>query len=196
MYFDMAGRIIIITAPSGSGKTTIVRHLLNVRDLNLEFSVSACTRPMRDGEINGKDYYFMTPAAFRDRIRKKDFLEWEEVYKGSFYGTLKSEVDRILGLERNVLFDVDVRGAVNLKKKFGSKALAIFVMAPSLEVLQQRLESRGTETRERIAERILKASQELVFKDRFDRVLVNDKLHKALNLAETWVREFIEAGMT
>ena len=157
----MEGKAVIISAPSGAGKTTIVKHLLGIKDLNLAFSVSACTRPVREGEIDGRDYYFMTVDQFKDKIDEGEFLEWEEVYKNCYYGTLKSEVERIWNMDRHVLFDVDVMGGINLKEKFGDKALAIFIMPPSIEVLRARLEDRGTESAEKIRNRINKATWNL-----------------------------------
>ena len=187
----MSGKVIIFSAPSGSGKTTIVKHLLTLEDLRLEFSVSACTRSIREGEIHGKDYYFMTVDDFKSRIEENMFLEWEEVYKNSYYGTLKSEVDRIWKNENHILFDVDVEGGVNLKQIFGRKALSVFVMPPSLEELKRRLELRGTDSPEKIQKRINKAGYEMKFVSRFDKTIINDDLGKALKEAEEIVTEFL-----
>jgi guanylate kinase len=175
----MEGKVIIISAPSGAGKTTIVKHLLQVKELNLAFSVSACTRPMRECEVNGRDYFFLTVAQFKDKIDDGEFLEWEEVYKNNYYGTLRSEVSRIWSMNMHVLFDVDVMGGINLKEKFGDNALAIFIRPPSIEILRSRLESRGTESAEKIRNRVNKASLELKFARKFDVIVLNDVLQKA-----------------
>ncbi len=187
----MSGKAIIISAPSGAGKTTIVRHLLACSDLRLEFSVSACTRPIREGEKHGTDYYFMTVDDFKSRIEEKMFLEWEEVYKNSYYGTLKSEVDRIWNNGHHILFDVDVEGGVNLKDIFGQQAFSVFIMPPSLEELQRRLEKRGTDSPEKIQKRINKAGYEMKFASRFDKTIINDNLDLALKEAEDLVRQFL-----
>jgi guanylate kinase len=180
----MAGKAIIFSAPSGSGKTTIVKHLLeNNRDLG--FSISASTRDKRGRtEQNGKDYYFLTPEEFKQKIDKDEFIEWEEVYEGNFYGTLKSEIERIWKEGKNVIFDVDVKGGLSLKKYFGDRALAIFVKVPSLEVLKERLNDRGTETPESLSRRLFKAKFEMTFQDKFDIVLVNEELEKSLAQAQ------------
>jgi len=187
----MAGKVIIISAPSGAGKTTIVRHLMGIDDFRLEFSVSACTRPIRNGEINGKDYHFMSVDRFKAMIDEGAFIEWEEVYKNYYYGTLKTEVDRILKQNRNVLFDVDVMGAVNLKEKYGKEALAVFIMPPSIDVLKERLEKRGTEHDEKIRNRINKASLEIKFARKFDQIVINDDLKTALKHTENLVAGFL-----
>lgn len=187
----MTGKVVIISAPSGAGKTTIVKHLLGISELKLAFSVSACTRPMRDGEVNGRDYHFMSVDRFKGMIDDNAFVEWEEVYKNNYYGTLKSEVERIWKTNHHVLFDVDVMGGVNLKSKFGKNALAIFVMPPSIEVLKQRLEIRGTETEEKIRNRINKASLELKFAKKFDITILNDDLTQALDESEKQVADFL-----
>lgn len=176
----MAGKAIIFSAPSGSGKTTIVKHLLQ-QNPDLGFSISASTRDKRGRtEQNGKDYYFLPPKEFRRKIENNEFVEWEEVYEGNFYGTLKSEIDRIWNEGKNVIFDVDVKGGLNLKKYFGDKALAIFVKVPSIDVLKERLNDRGTETEESLSRRLFKAEFEMGFHDKFDVVLVNENLHKSL----------------
>jgi guanylate kinase len=187
----MTGKVIIISAPSGAGKTTIVRHLLSIDALRLAFSISACTRPMREGEVNGRDYHFMTVNRFKAMIEENAFVEWEEVYKNSYYGTLKSEVDRIWQNNLHVLFDVDVMGGVNLKDKFGSNALAIFIMPPSLEVLKERLKKRGTESEEKIQNRINKAKLELKFAPKFDVIVENNILSKTLDETEKLVTGFL-----
>lgn len=186
----MLGKLIIFSAPSGAGKTTIVRHLLN-QNLNLEFSISATSRGMRHTETNGKDYYFLSPEEFKAKIQNDEFLEWEEVYAGTFYGTLKSEVDRIRNNGQNVIFDVDVVGGCNIKKYYGDEALAIFVQPPSVEELRARLVSRSTDAQEVIEKRVAKAEYELTFADKFDVVITNDQLENALVQAERVIREFI-----
>lgn len=191
-YNAMSGKVIIISAPSGAGKTTIVRHLLGIAKLQLDFSVSVCTRPMRDGEVNGRDYHFISVDRFKSMIDEDAFVEWEEVYKNNFYGTLKSEVERIWKMDHHVLFDVDVMGGVNLKSKFGDKALAIYIMPPSIEALKQRLQKRGTESDEKIANRINKASLELKFSGKFDVVVVNDELPRALEEVESLVTAYLK----
>jgi guanylate kinase len=187
------GKAIIFSAPSGAGKTTIVRHLLNIPSLKLSFSVSATSRPIRGKEENGKDYYFLSASDFMTRVKNGDFLEWEEVYTDQYYGTLKSEIHRIWESGYNVIFDVDVVGGLNLKKIFGNNALAIFVQPPSIEVLNFRLRNRSTETPEKIAMRIEKAAQEMKFANQFDYILINDKLEEALQQAEAKVSEFVHS---
>ncbi len=184
-------KVIIFSAPSGSGKSTIVNYLLS-RGLGLEFSISATCRSPRGEERHGKEYYFFSTDEFRQKIDKDDFLEWEQVYPGCYYGTLKSELERIWAKGHTVVFDVDVVGGVNIKKIFGERALSIFVQAPSVEVLRQRLESRGTDSAEKIEERVAKAEYEMTFTDKFDIVVVNDKLESALEQAEKAVRDFLK----
>lgn len=180
----MAGKALIFSAPSGSGKTTIVQHLLN-NNPDLGFSISASTRDKRGrAETHGKDYYFLTPDEFKEKIDHNEFIEWEEVYAGNFYGTLKSEIERVWNSGKNVIFDVDVKGGVNLKKYFGDKALAVFVKVPSLEVLKQRLNDRGTESPDSLSRRLFKAQFEMTFQDKFDVVLVNEDLTKSLAEAQ------------
>ena len=183
--------MLIVTAPSGAGKTTIVRHLLKTFD-NLSFSVSATTRPPREGEVDGKDYYFLTLRKFRNRIKKEAFAEWEEVYPNKFYGTLKSEIEKKWRKKKNVVFDIEVKGATNLKKLYGDRALAIFIKPPSLEELIRRLENRDTENKKSLAERIARAKEELTYENNFDKVLINDQLSVALKEAEQMVLDFIE----
>lgn len=187
----MQGKLIIFSAPSGSGKTTLVRHLLSL-EFNLEFSVSATSRQPRPGEIHGKDYYFLSENEFRNKINKGEFLEWEEVYGGIFYGTLKREVERIRNSGKHVIFDVDVEGGVNIKKFYGDDALAVFVKPPSVEELRNRLEKRSTETEEKIKMRIDKAEKELAYESRFDAVIVNEQVQEAMRKAEILVSDFIE----
>jgi guanylate kinase len=191
----MSGKVIIISAPSGAGKTTIVKYLLAQEKLHLEFSISACTRPERDDETDGRDYYFMTVDEFKAKIDDNCFLEWEEVYKGSYYGTLKSEVDRIWKKGSHILFDVDVEGAVNLKQVFKEQALSIFIMPPSIEELQRRLEKRGMDSPDKIQKRINKAGYEMKYVSKFDSTIINDDLNKALQEAEAMVLEFLKPAL-
>ncbi len=186
-----ARKILIFSSPSGAGKTTIVRHLLKTFP-NLAFSVSATTRPRRDHEEDGKDYYFLSVDEFRNKIDEDAFVEWEEVYKGTYYGTLKSEVQRLLDRGYHVVFDVDVKGALNIKKLYGEQALAVFVMPPSIEELQKRLHHRSSDPEDSIRERVAKARQEMEYADKFDVILINDRLEESLPRAEEIVRNFIE----
>ena len=190
MCYKMKGKLIIFSAPSGAGKTTIVRYLLE-KNLNLEFSVSATSRAPRPNETNGKDYYFLTEKEFKLKIENNEFLEWEEVYNGVYYGSLKSEVERIRNLGKNVIFDVDVVGGLNIKKFYGDEALAIFVQPPSIEELRKRLISRSTETEEKIQMRIAKAEHELSFAIQFDKLVTNNDLEHACREAEKLIREFV-----
>jgi guanylate kinase len=186
----LEGKLIIFSAPSGSGKTTIVKELLS-QNPNLGFSISACTRDKRGrSEQNGQDYYFMTPDEFRQKIDEEAFVEWEEVYPGAYYGTLKSEIERIWASGKHVIFDVDVRGGLALKNYYQERALAIFVKVPSLEILEDRLRSRGTETEESLSRRIFKMKFEWSFQDKFDVVLVNDQLEIAVEEAQHLFKEF------
>lgn len=184
------GKLIIFSAPSGSGKTTIVRHLLNTFPNLLSFSVSACTRSPRAHEINGKDYYFLSTEQFRQHISNNDFAEWEEVYAGNYYGTLKSEIQRIWDSGKTVIFDVDVKGGLKLKEVYGDKALAVFVKVNSPEEIQKRLQSRETETAETLATRLGKVQYEMSFEKEFDYVLVNDNLDNTLVEAESLIQSF------
>ena len=186
----MEGRLVIFSAPSGSGKTSIVRDVLQEIP-QLEFSVSACSRQMRPGEKDGVDYYFMSPDEFRKKINEDAFLEWEEVYPGSFYGTLRSELDRIWQAGKHVVFDVDVAGGLNIKKQYPEQALAIFVQPPSLEELEKRLIARNTETPESLKKRLGKAAYELTFADQFDRVIINDDLQTAIEETIQVLRGFL-----
>jgi guanylate kinase len=174
----MNKKLVIISAPSGAGKTTIVSHLLKC-GLNLSFSVSATTRPLRGDEVDGKDYFFLSVEEFKRRIENDEFVEWEEVYKDLYYGTLKSELERIWAGGQHVLFDVDVKGGINLKKKFGNDSIAIFIMPPSVGELENRLVKRGTDTPEKIRIRVEKAREELDLANQFDMVIVNHQLDKA-----------------
>ncbi len=190
MYYNMMGKLIIVSAPSGSGKTTIVNHLVK-QDLNLAFSVSATNRQPRKGEVDKINYLFLTEREFKKRINNNEFLEWEEVYKGIYYGTLKSEVDKIRESGKNIIFDVDVTGGLNIKKLYGKEALAIFVKPPSINVLKERLEKRSTESSDKIEMRLKKAEQELLFAEKFDAVIINDDLQIALQEAESLISSFI-----
>ncbi len=186
------GKLIVFSAPSGSGKTTIVKHLLEQPELNLEFSISAATRNPRDGEINGKDYYFISLEDFKKHIKHEDFVEWEEVYRDNFYGTLKSEVERIWALGKNVIFDIDVAGGLRIKKKFPEETLAVFVKPPSIDELKIRLKKRSTESEDKINMRIAKASVELATAPQFDTIIKNYDLDTAKQDAYNLVKEFIK----
>jgi guanylate kinase len=184
------GKLIIFSAPSGAGKTTIVRHLLE-KFPELEFSVSACSRPKRSYETHGVDYYFLSLEEFKQKIKNDEFIEWEEVYKDNFYGTLKTEVERIWNKGKHVIFDVDVVGGLHLKNQFKERSLAVFVMPPSIEHLEMRLKSRETETHESIARRIGKAEDELKRAEFFDKIVLNDSLEHAFKEAERIVAEYL-----
>ncbi|MCK5137273.1 MAG: guanylate kinase [Bacteroidales bacterium] len=186
----MGGKLLIFSAPSGSGKSTIVQHLVKL-DLGLAFSISATSRQAREGEVDGREYHFISSDLFREKIDNNGFIEWEEVYPGQFYGTPKSEVDRIWNSGQHALFDIDVVGGVNLKKEYGEKALSVFVKPPSLQELEQRLLSRGTDDSEALKKRLGKAEYEMQFSSQFDHILVNDSLEKALTVAESLVRNFL-----
>ena len=185
------GKLIVFSAPSGSGKTTIVRHLLKQEELNLEFSISATSRAKRGDEIDKKDYYFLSFEAFKKKIEEEAFVEREEVYTNNFYGTLKSEMQRIWSQGKTVIFDVDVVGGLNLKKEFGDNAMAVFVQPPSFEELESRLRGRSTETEDKIRQRMEKAAKELAFAEEFDHILVNDNLLEAFKKAEELVKNFL-----
>ncbi|MFN8338339.1 MAG: guanylate kinase [Saprospiraceae bacterium] len=187
-------KMFIFTAPSGAGKTTIVKHLL-AKYSNLGFSVSATTRAKRDHETEGKDYYFMSVEEFKQKIAQGAFVEWEEVYKDQYYGTLRSEIDRIWDEGRQLVFDIDVRGAQNIKNDFGNQCMSVFVRPPSVSTLIQRLTDRNTETPESLEKRINKVKKEMAFENSFDMVLVNDKLEIATKEAEHIIQTFI-SGMT
>lgn len=186
----MKRKLVIISAPSGAGKTTIVKHLLN-SDLNLAFSVSATTRSPRAGERDGEDYYFLSIEEFRRRVRNDEFVEWEEVYKDHLYGTLKSEIDRIWNKGSHVIFDVDARGGINLKKKFGAQAIALYIMPPSVSELEMRLINRGKDSPEKIKMRVEKAETEMKLANQFDFVVINSELDKALAEAVAIVSSFL-----
>jgi len=185
------GKLIVFSAPSGSGKTTIVHYLLAQKELNLAFSISATSRKKRGEEIDGKDYYFISIKKFKKLIEKNKFVESEEVYKDNYYGTLKKEVKRLRNEGKNVIFDIDVIGGLNIKKKFVKKALAIFVQPPSLEEMERRLRNRKTDTEEKIIERVAKAKKELDYAKYFDIILINDDLEQAKKEAYQLVSKFI-----
>ena len=192
----MQGKIIIFSAPSGAGKTTIVKHLLHINP-QLSFSISACTRDKRGrNETHGKDYYFITPEEFRKKIEEDAFVEWEEVYEGAFYGTLKSEIERIWSTGKHAILDVDVKGGLAIKNFYKDRALAVFVKPPSVEELAKRLEARATDSASSISSRVFKAKFELSFEDKFDTVIVNDDLEKAFNEAEKLVTNFLNSEET
>jgi len=189
---SLSHKIIIITAPSGAGKTSITRHLLKTFPGKLSFSVSAATRQRREYEKDGVDYYFMSVDDFKEKIQHNEFVEWEMVYEGKYYGTLTSEIHRIWKEEKVPLLDIDVQGAVHVQQEHREQTLSIFIEPPSVDELKKRLSGRGTETPESLSTRINKATYELSFKDHFDKVIVNDDLEKARKEAEEIVRSFIE----
>jgi guanylate kinase len=191
--YKKQGKLIVFSAPSGSGKTTIVKHLLGIDALNLEFSISATSREKRGEEIDGKDYYFLSAEAFKSKIKNEDFLEWEEVYRDNFYGTLKTEVERIWAQGKHVVFDIDVSGGLRIKKKFPEQTLAIFVKPPSIDELKIRLKKRSTESVDKINMRVAKASAELATAPLFDVIIENDILENALKKAEELVGNFIKS---
>ncbi len=186
------GKLLIFSAPSGAGKTTLVHYVLTEFP-QLEFSVSACNRSPRKHEIDGKDYYFLSTEAFKENIERDAFIEWEEVYPGSYYGTLRSELDRIFSKQHHVVFDIDVKGGLSVKAQYPSQSLSIFVMPPSVEVLEQRLRNRSTDSEETIRKRLEKARYELSFAPQFDYVLINDKLEVAQEEVKKLVASFIQA---
>lgn len=186
----MGGKVIIFSAPSGSGKSTIVSHLLK-HNPKLEFSISATSRAPRGSEKDGVEYYFMSHKEFSKRADDGDFIEWEEVYNGTCYGTLKSEIDRIWAKENIIIFDIDVKGGINIKSIFGDNALALFIMPPSVDELRKRLIGRGTDSVETIEKRVGKAESEIAFADKFDKIIVNDNLKDAIAETEKIIAEFI-----
>nr|WP_314800571.1 guanylate kinase [uncultured Capnocytophaga sp.] len=188
----MSSRIIIFSAPSGSGKSSIIRELLKEEDLNLAFSISTTSRIPRGKEQNGVEYYFISVDEFKEKIDKQAFIEWQEVYAGNFYGTYQSEIDRLSSLGKNIIFDLDVFGGINLKKIFGKQALSIFIQPPSLEELKKRLEKRNTETIEKIQIRIDKAKYELEQSIYFDRLIINDDLSESVKEASQMIRNFLK----
>lgn len=183
-------KLLIFSAPSGSGKTTIVNHLLDTFD-NLSFSISATSREQRQGEVNGVNYYFLTPDEFRKKIEEHAFIEWEEVYPNQYYGTLKSELQRLWAQNKHVIFDVDVVGGINIKKMYPDRSLAVFVKPPSVEKLEERLINRHTEDKENLRKRIAKAEHELKYQDQYDMILINDDLEQAKKEAVEIVEKFL-----
>lgn len=186
------GKLIVFSAPSGSGKTTIVRYLLNKDELNLDFSISATSRAPRGHEQHGVDYYFMSLREFKQHIKNEDFLEWEEVYRDNFYGTLKAEVERIWAKGKHVVFDIDVVGGLDIKQIYPEQTLAVFVKPPSIEELKIRLKKRKTESEDKINMRVAKASIELATATQFDHIIINNELSEALEVAYDLVKEFVE----
>ena len=187
---NFTGKAIIFSAPSGAGKTTIVKSLL-ANKLPLSFSISACSRQKRENEINGKDYHFLSIEDFKQKINEQAFIEWEEVYENNYYGTLKSEIERIWNEKKHVVFDVDVVGGLNLKKHFGNSALAIFIQPPSMDVLIERLRNRATESEASLNKRINKAKHEMTYSPSFDSIIINDQLEKTIEVAEKKVKDFL-----
>ena len=185
------GKLIVFSAPSGSGKTTIVRHLLKQQELNLEFSISATSREARSNEENGKDYYYLSLKEFKNKIKADEFLEWEEVYRDNFYGTLKTEIERIWAKGKHVIFDIDVSGGLRIKRKFPDQTLSIFVKPPDLNELVRRLKDRGEESEDKISMRVAKAPAELATAPLFDIIVVNSDLEEALGNAYNIVSDFI-----
>lgn len=186
------GKIIILSAPSGTGKSTIIARLMEKPDLKLGFSVSATSRLPRGAEKHGCEYYFLTPEEFRLKVDNDEFVEWEEVYQGTCYGTLVSEVERVTGAGYNLIMDIDVKGALNVKKRYGADAISIFILPPSLEELERRLRARSTDSEESITKRLSKAEYEMSFSDGFDKRVVNDNLDTASQEVESLIKEFID----
>lgn len=191
MSKEFKGKLFVFSAPSGSGKTTIVRHLLKQERFGLEFSISATSRDPRSNEVDGEDYYFISAKDFKQKIKGEEFLEWEEVYMNNFYGTLKTEVERIWALGKHVIFDIDVRGGLRIKEKFPEETLAVFVKPPDINELLRRLKNRGEESEEKIASRIAKAPIELATAPMFDKIIKNYDLEIALEEAEGLVDDFL-----
>ena len=187
----MAGKLIIFSAPSGAGKSTLVQYLLTC-GFDLEFSVSATSRAPRGSEKHGVDYYYLTPEEFRQKIANQDFIEYEEVYPNCYYGTLRSEIDRISLKGKNIVFDVDVVGGLNIKENYGARALSLFIAPPSVDVLHERLQKRGTDSPEMIEKRVGKADYEMTFAPMFDKIVINDDLEIAKAEAEHYIREFLK----
>ena len=187
---NFTGKAIIFSAPSGAGKTTIVKSLL-ANKLPLSFSISACSRQKRENEINGKDYHFLSIEDFKQKINEQAFIEWEEVYEDNYYGTLKSEIERIWNDKKHVVFDVDVVGGLNLKKHFGNNALAIFIQPPCMDVLIERLRNRATESEASLNKRINKAKHEMNYSPSFDSIIINDQLEETIEVAEKKVKDFL-----
>jgi len=193
MENNSKGKLIVLSAPSGSGKTTIVKHLLKQEHLNLDFSISATSREPRPNEVDGKDYYFISLKEFKQHIKNDDFLEWEEVYRDIFYGTFKSEIERIWSLGKHIIFDIDVAGGLNIKKTYPENTLAVFVKPPNIQELKIRLKKRKTESEDKINMRVAKASAEMATAPQFDKILINNDLGQALKDAEALVKTFVNA---
>jgi guanylate kinase len=189
----MSGKMIVISAPSGAGKTTIVKHLLGIPELELQFSISACSRSARKGEVEGKDYYFMSVDEFRSKIDEDYFVEWEEVYHNNYYGTLKSEVDRMWGEEKNIIFDLDVAGAMSIKRHYKEKVLSVYIQPPSVDELEKRLRARNLDSEEGIRRRVKKAKYEITYARKFDKIVLNENLETAKKETEQLVREFLKS---
>ena len=195
MYYNslkMKGKIIILSAPSGSGKSTIISHLMENDSLKLGFSISATSRKPRGEEQHGKEYFFLTPEEFYARVKNEEFVEWEEVYPGLCYGTLESEIERITCSGKNLVMDIDVKGALNIKKRYGNKALTLFILPPNVDVLEERLRTRGTDNEQTIKERLKKAQYEMSFASSFDNVIVNDNLEEAVKQTTEKIQEFLK----
>ena len=191
---NKTGKLFVFSAPSGSGKTTIVHHLLDQKKLNLDFSISVTSREKRGQEIDGKDYHFISLDKFKNHIANNDFIEWEEVYRNNFYGTLKSEIERIWNQGKHVIFDIDVVGGLRIKEKFPENTLAVFVQPPSIKEMEKRLRNRKTDNEEKIQERVAKAEREFQLSKNFDKILVNDNLEIAKNDANELVANFLKKG--
>lgn len=189
---EFNGKLIVFSGPSGSGKTTIVKALLNQYPNLFGFSVSATTRPKREGETHGKDYYFISKEEFQNKIDNKEFIEWEQVYEGLYYGTLKSEIERLHQLKKHVLFDIDVEGGLNIKKLYPNKTLTIFVMPPDIEELKKRLKARQTENEESFNKRVNKATREIEKSKFFDIIIINDNLESAIQQAKQQILDFLK----
>ncbi|MBA7569567.1 Guanylate kinase [subsurface metagenome] len=187
----MARKLVILSGPSGTGKSTIAKQLLKNEKFNLSFSISVCTRKKREGEIEGKDYYFLTIDKFKSKIEDNEFLEWEEVYPTCYYGTLKIEVERIKSMGKNVIFDVDINGALSIKRSYKEDAVTIFIKPPSIEALEERLQNRSTETDDNLAKRLRKANMEMAYARKFDHIVINENLENAVKEAEEIVEKFI-----
>jgi guanylate kinase len=189
----MPGKLVILSGPSGAGKSTIARYLIDKNEYNLAFSVSACSRKKRENEVEGKDYYFMSVDSFKSKIEENEFLEWEEVYPSLYYGTLKSEVEKLRSLGKHVVFDVDVMGGINIKRSYKNDALSIFIKPPSVETLEERLVKRNTESPENIARRVRKAKMELAYANKFDHQVANEYLETAFSEVDRIVGQFLKS---
>jgi guanylate kinase len=189
----MSGKLVILSGPSGAGKSTIAKRLVENKEFNLSFSVSACSRKKRVGEEHGKDYYFLSIDEFKTKIEENEFLEWEEVYPGNYYGTLRIEVEKHRSLGRNIIFDVDVVGGINIKRQYKENSISIFIQAPSLEILEQRLTARNTESPESLVKRVRKAKMEMTYARKYDHLVTNDNLETAVKEVAELVRGFLDS---